>query len=103
MTQFLIIVSPREPRLHAHLRQVFGGNMRVEIVYDRRTGQPPSPEIANRRQHDVSASLDGLGWAIVVKPDSPAKEPPSPADDDDAPASPERFRPSRTVTPALLA
>jgi hypothetical protein len=103
MARFLIIVSPREPRLHAHLRQVFGDNTRVEIVYDRRTGQQPPPEIANRRQHDVSASLDGLGWAIVVKPDSPPREPPPPAGGDDAPVSPEQFRQRRTVTPTLLA
>ncbi|HEV8642771.1 MAG TPA: hypothetical protein VGV13_16910 [Methylomirabilota bacterium] len=66
----LIIVARHEPLVYAHLSQVFADNEHVEVVLDRRLGGRRSPEgqagsAHDRRQHDVSTSLDRLGWAIV--------------------------------------
>ncbi|OLC16199.1 MAG: hypothetical protein AUH29_05675 [Candidatus Rokubacteria bacterium 13_1_40CM_69_27] len=66
----LIIVSRHELLVYAHLFQVFADSEHVEVVLDRRLDGRRSPDgqsgsAHDRRQHDISSSLNTLGWAIV--------------------------------------
>lgn len=73
---FLVIVSRREPWLFATLTRVFESNDRVQVILDRRADPPPpAATLSDRRQHDVSASLRALGWAVVIGPTLPRPEP----------------------------
>lgn len=68
--RLLIIVSRHETLVYAHLSQVFADNAHVEVILDRRVADRHLPERqpifpGERRQHDISSSLDRLGWAIV--------------------------------------
>lgn len=80
------IVSRDQPQLYEYLRQEFSGDDIVDVVMDRRGQTAPQLEESStvesgqpdRRTHDLSTSMRGVGWAIVWdQSSSPSNDPSS--------------------------
>ncbi|HEU5305401.1 MAG TPA: hypothetical protein VFU40_12205, partial [Gemmatimonadales bacterium] len=77
----LVIVSPDHPYLVNLVHQHFKRAERVEVIIDRRrrqrrTAEAPVPgdrRAQDRRQQDVSAELELIGWTMVRQ--RPARPP----------------------------
>ncbi|MGH7308236.1 MAG: hypothetical protein ACREK6_06040 [Candidatus Rokuibacteriota bacterium] len=66
----LFIVSRREPRLHAYLKEQFTDLPSIDVVMDRRrdgaTADGPGGE-PERRRRAVDGDLRRFGWAVVKR------------------------------------
>lgn len=67
----LFIVARDRPEVHLSLKVAYSGDSAVEVIYDRRLGEPRRGPGADgrrppeRRRLDVTDSLRKLGWAVV--------------------------------------
>jgi hypothetical protein len=68
MPDLLFIVAREEPRLHAYLKEHFADVQAVEIIFDRRQGEPAGPRrppAVERRQKQIDDDIRKRGWAVV--------------------------------------
>lgn len=73
MSKLRYIVSRDQPQLYEYLRQEFSGDDTVDVVMDRRGQDAPRLEESStiesgqpdRRTHEISTGMRGVGWAIV--------------------------------------
>jgi hypothetical protein len=77
MTRVVFVVARSEERLYAYLKESFSDLETVQVLMDRRLSdrrQTQAPTDVDRRRgtdrraHDVSRSLEELGWAVVRRP-----------------------------------
>lgn len=73
MTRYLFVVSYNDPARFDLVQHRLEGMEHVEVVYDRRYRERRRDEVSplterrrmDRRQHNVDATLDNLGWVML--------------------------------------
>ena len=69
MPRFLFIVNRQLPRVYEHLCHQFAGEPNVEVIMDRRKGDPPPGgdrrEGERRLNADADEQLQVMGYAFV--------------------------------------
>jgi hypothetical protein len=60
----LLVVSKDQTKLLDQLRAVFGDGPGVEIIMDRRRGEPDTARRDERRRHDITDDLQRVGVGI---------------------------------------
>jgi hypothetical protein len=72
MANLLLIISKDYPERYEFLKKAFASRKEVEVVLDRRGGQPP-PRPQDRRAHQTDTQLRSHGWVLVRRLPGAAK------------------------------